>query len=130
MEQFLTNHEIIVAARRNAVGSTWDYICGGSETETTMRRNRQALDSIAFRPRVLCDVSHIDTASTMLGMPCRMPVFLAPMASLQLMTPAGRTAAELPPAESARPAAARRAARQAASRAQRQTRAAPRASPR
>jgi glycolate oxidase len=94
MAQFLTNHEIIVAARRNAIGSTWDYICGGSETETTMRRNRQALDSIAFRPRVLCDVSHIDTASTMLGMACRMPVFLAPMASLQLMTPAGGKAAD------------------------------------
>jgi len=94
MERYLTNHEIIVAARRNADGSTWDYICGGSETETTMRRNRQALDSIAFRPRVLCDVSKIDTATSILGLPCRIPVFLAPMASLQLMTPAGGNAAD------------------------------------
>lgn len=96
MQQYLTNHEIIVAARKNATGSVWDYICGGSETETTMRRNRHALDSLAFRPRVLCNVSNIDTSTTILGgtLPCRFPVFLAPMASLQLMTPEAGIAAD------------------------------------
>ena len=29
----------------------WDYIAGGAETETTLLRNRLALDQIAFRPR-------------------------------------------------------------------------------
>jgi glycolate oxidase len=91
---YLTNHEIILAARRAASGPVWDYICGGSESETTMRRNRLGLDSLAFRPRVLCDVSHIDTATSLLGLPSRLPVFLAPMASLQLMTPDAALAAD------------------------------------
>ena len=47
---------------------------GGAETETTVKRNRYALDSIAFRPRVLRDVSKVDPRSTFLGRPVRLPV--------------------------------------------------------
>jgi isopentenyl diphosphate isomerase/L-lactate dehydrogenase-like FMN-dependent dehydrogenase len=90
---FRTNHEIIVAARRNADGAVWDYLCGGSESETTMRRNRLALDCLALRPRVLCDVSDIDPAVRMLGLPSRLPFFLAPMASLQIVAAEGGAAA-------------------------------------
>ena len=46
--EFETNHEIIIRARRNANGAVWNYLAGGSETETSLRRNRQALDSIAL----------------------------------------------------------------------------------
>lgn len=92
--EFETNHEIIVRARRNATGAVWDYIAGASESETAMRRNRQALDSIALRPRVLRDVTDIDLSTTLLGQPSSMPLFLAPMASLQLMTPDGAIAAD------------------------------------
>jgi glycolate oxidase len=92
--EFETNHEIIVRARRNTTGAVWDYIAGASESETAMRRNRQALDSIALRPRVLRDVANIDLSTTLLGHPSTMPLFLAPMASLQLMTPDGAIAAD------------------------------------
>src|SRR5262249_40120653 len=57
---FQTLHEIVAKARQNLSQNDWDYIVGGAETETTLRRNRHALDSVAFRPRVLRDVSHID----------------------------------------------------------------------
>ena len=92
--EFETNHEIIVRARRNANGAVWDYLAGGSETETSMRRNRQALDSIALRPRVLRDVSEIDLSTNILGFPSALPLFLAPMASLQIVTPAGAMAVD------------------------------------
>ena len=54
---FVSNQEIISAARRNLTQDAWDYLTGGAESETTMRRNRLELDSLAFRPRVLIDVS-------------------------------------------------------------------------
>jgi len=92
--EFETNQEIIVRARRNATGAVWDYIAGASESETAMRRNRQALDSIALRPRVLRDVSNIDLSTKLLGFESSMPLFLAPMASLQLMTPDGAVASD------------------------------------
>lgn len=86
---FLTNQEIIMAARRNLTQDVWDYLSGGSESETTMRRNRLGFDRLALRPRVLMDVTKIDTATTFLGHKLRIPVMLAPIGSLQAITPGG-----------------------------------------
>ncbi|MBI1993015.1 MAG: alpha-hydroxy-acid oxidizing protein, partial [Deltaproteobacteria bacterium] len=89
---FVTNQEIIMAARRNLTQNVWDYLTGGAESETTMRRNRLALDSLAFRPRVLVDVSKIDTSTSFLGHRLRIPVMLAPIGSLQTLVPEGGVA--------------------------------------
>ena len=43
--EFLNLHEIVAKARQNLNQNDWDYIVGGVETETTLRRNRMALDS-------------------------------------------------------------------------------------
>ncbi|MBM2803916.1 MAG: L-lactate dehydrogenase [Deltaproteobacteria bacterium] len=89
---FVTNQEIIMAARRNLSDNVWHYLTGGAESETTMRRNRFGLDSLAFRPRVLVDVSAIDASTTFLGQQLAIPVMLAPIGSLQSITPAGGVA--------------------------------------
>src|ERR671922_542069 len=89
---FVTNQEIILAARRNLTQDVWDYLSGGAESETTMRRNRLAFDSLALRPRVLVDASRIDATTTFLGHKLRIPVMLAPIGSLQIITPEGGVA--------------------------------------
>ena len=89
---FVTNQEIILAARQNLTQNVWDYLTGGAESETTMRRNRLGLDSLAFRPRVLVDVSKIEPSTTFLGHRLRIPVMLAPIGSLQAITPQGGVA--------------------------------------
>ena len=71
-ETFLTLQEIVAAARRALAPGPWNYMIGGAETETTVRRNRLALDSIAFRPRVLRDVRRVDASSAFLGRPVRL----------------------------------------------------------
>lgn len=76
-------------AKTSLSPQVWDFLSGGSESETTLKRNRYALDSIAFRPRVLVDVSKIDASTTFLGLPLRIPVMLAPIGSLHLMHPGG-----------------------------------------
>jgi isopentenyl diphosphate isomerase/L-lactate dehydrogenase-like FMN-dependent dehydrogenase len=81
--EFLNLHEIIAKARQNLNQNDWDYIVGGTESETTLRRNRMALDSIAFRPRVLRDVSEVDTSVTQFGRRLRLPVVLAPVGALE-----------------------------------------------
>jgi isopentenyl diphosphate isomerase/L-lactate dehydrogenase-like FMN-dependent dehydrogenase len=86
---FVTNQEIIVAARRNLTDNVWHYLTGGAESETTMRRNRYGFDSLAFRPRVLIDVSKIDPSTSFLGHKLYIPVMLAPIGSLQSITPDG-----------------------------------------
>ena len=90
---YLTNHEIIAEARRNVTQFIWNYISGGAESETTLRRNRQGLDSLALRPRVLRDVAETDASATALGHNLRIPVMLAPIGGLQYIIPEGAVAA-------------------------------------
>lgn len=84
---FVSNEEIIQEARRRLDQGSWDYLVGGSESETTLRRNRLAFDRIAFRPRILVDVSQIDPSTTFLGHTLRIPALLAPIGSLQVFHP-------------------------------------------
>jgi isopentenyl diphosphate isomerase/L-lactate dehydrogenase-like FMN-dependent dehydrogenase len=90
---FVSNEEIIQEARRRVDQGTWDYLVGGAESETTLRRNRHAFDRIAFRPRILVDVSSIDPSTTFLGQTLRIPAILAPIGSLQVFHPEGGVAA-------------------------------------
>jgi glycolate oxidase len=86
---FLTLHELVKAARNKLPANIWDYLVGGADTETTVRRNRLALDSVAFRPRVLRDVSKIELTRKLFGKTLRIPVVLAPIGSLESFDPGG-----------------------------------------
>ncbi len=87
--EFLNLHEIVAKARQNLHQNDWDYIVGGTESETTLRRNRLALDRIAFRPRVLRDVSKVDASVEQIGRRLRLPVVLAPVGALESFHPGG-----------------------------------------
>jgi isopentenyl diphosphate isomerase/L-lactate dehydrogenase-like FMN-dependent dehydrogenase len=83
-EEFQNLHEFVTKARANLNQNAWDYIVGASETETTMRRNRMALDEIAFRPRVLRNVAKVDASVERFGRRLRLPVVIAPVGALEL----------------------------------------------
>src|SRR5262245_586068 len=80
--ELATTTELVALAKARLPAPAWNFIVGGAETETTLLRNRQALDAIAFRPRVLRNVENTDLAVTFLKSKQRLPVFLAPLASL------------------------------------------------
>ena len=91
-DRFRNLHEFIPAARAKLPDAHWDYLIGGAESETTLRRNRHAIDCLGFRPRVLRDVSTIDCSSTFLGKTVRLPVMTAPVGSIQRFDPDGAAA--------------------------------------
>src|SRR5437016_482713 len=66
------------AAKRRLSIPAWEYFNGGSGDEITLRRNRSALDTLQLKPRVLVDVTHIDTRCTLLGHHLEHPILLAP----------------------------------------------------
>src|SRR5215475_10875486 len=66
-ENFVSLQEIVATARKNLPQALWDHLSGGADSETTLLRNRQALDSLALRQRVLVDVRKIDITTTLLG---------------------------------------------------------------
>ncbi len=87
--EFENLHEIVRKGRQNLSSNAWDTLIGGTETETTLRRNRLALDSIAFRPRVLRDVRRVDASAVQFGRTLRLPLFLAPTGPLFLFGAGG-----------------------------------------
>ena len=90
---------MVKLAKRNLPQTSWDYLIGGTETETTVARNRLSLDSLAFKPRVLNDVSTVDTTTSFLDQPMSMPILLAPVGSLQIFDPGGGATATKAAAE-------------------------------
>jgi glycolate oxidase len=88
-EEYQNLHEFVRKARTKLNQNAWDYIVGAAETETTMRRNRMALDEIAFRPRVLRDMSRVDASVEQFGRKMRLPVMLAPVGALEIFDPTG-----------------------------------------
>ncbi len=87
--EFQTLHEFVKAARMRLNPMIWDYLIGATETETTMRRNRLALDQIALRPRVLRNVADIDATGQAFGRRLRLPLLLCPVGSLESMEAGG-----------------------------------------
>jgi isopentenyl diphosphate isomerase/L-lactate dehydrogenase-like FMN-dependent dehydrogenase len=90
--KFETLHEFVKAARLKLSSERWDYVVGAAETETTLKRNRYAIDSIAFRPRVLRDISGVECSGTVMGKKARLPVMLAPVGGLERLDPDGAAA--------------------------------------
>lgn len=92
-QEFKSLQEIAYAAKKKLTPELWDHLSGGSDSETTLRRNRYALDQLALRQRVLVDVSDIDITTTVLGQKLASPVFLAPVGYfIGLADPAGASA--------------------------------------
>ncbi|MEO6782648.1 MAG: alpha-hydroxy acid oxidase [Bradyrhizobium sp.] len=60
----------------------FDYADRGSYSEDTLRANRDDLQQIKFRQRVLVDVSHRDLSTKILGEPAALPLILAPVGLL------------------------------------------------
>ena len=79
-------------ARRRLPRGVFDYIDGGAEDETTLRANVQAYRRLTFSPRVLRDVSEVDTSSTLLGRPMPFPLVLAPTGFTRIAHPDGELA--------------------------------------
>ena len=79
-------------ARERLDDMAWEYFRGGAGDETTLRENRAAFDRLKLQPRVLVDVTNVDTSTTVLGTPVAAPVLVAPVALQKLAHPDGEAA--------------------------------------
>ena len=90
-KSFMTLHEIVKKAHERLSQGAWDYLIGAADTETTLRRNRMAIDALAFKARVCRDISDIDCTTEFLGQKIRIPVLLAPIGGIEAFDPDGGT---------------------------------------
>jgi 4-hydroxymandelate oxidase len=86
----LRDFEPLAKAKMSAMG--WDYINSGAADEHTLRWNEEAYQRIRLKPRVLVDVSKLDTRVVLFGHEHSFPILLAPTASQKLTHPDGELA--------------------------------------
>ncbi|HEU0076337.1 MAG TPA: alpha-hydroxy acid oxidase, partial [Longimicrobiaceae bacterium] len=84
--------DVEAAARAKLPRMVYDYYAGGADDELTLRANRDAYRTVSLRPRVLVDVSRVDTSLELLGERLALPVLLAPTAFQKLAHPDGELA--------------------------------------
>jgi L-lactate dehydrogenase (cytochrome) len=80
-------------AQRRLPRAVFDYLDGGAESETSLRENRRAFESVIFRPRNAMAVPKCDLRVKVLGAELSFPAILAPIGYSRLMHPEGECAA-------------------------------------
>src|SRR3954467_5714685 len=78
-------------ARRRLPRAIFDFFDGGAEDEGTLRDNRAAFERVRLLPKVLIDVSQVDTKVSIFGREAALPLAIAPTGGIS----AGRYGAEL-----------------------------------
>jgi 4-hydroxymandelate oxidase len=72
--------------------TAWEFFNGAAADEITMRWNKEAYQKIRLKPRILVDVSKLDTRVTLFGQEHAFPILLAPTAYHKLAHPEGELA--------------------------------------
>ena len=67
--------------KRKVPKAIFEYIDHGSYDQLSLKANRNDLDAVRFRQRVLIDADNRSLATTMLGEKVSMPIAIAPTAS-------------------------------------------------
>jgi L-lactate dehydrogenase (cytochrome) len=79
-------------ALRRVPRSVFDYVDGAAEAEISLRRSRDTYRDVVFHPRVLRDVSTVDTSRAILGRTAALPLVLAPTGFTRMMHHQGEIA--------------------------------------
>jgi L-lactate dehydrogenase (cytochrome) len=92
LDSALTIWDLRDIAKRRTPKGPFDYTDGAAEGEISLSRARQAFEDIEFNPRILCDVSEVDTSSIVLGGPVALPFGIAPTGFTRMMHAEGEVA--------------------------------------
>ncbi len=84
--------DLRLLAKRRLPGGVFDYFDGAAEDEVTKVENSSAFSKVELRPRVLVDVSLIDTSTTIMGQPVPFPIALSPTGFTRIAHPDGELA--------------------------------------
>lgn len=87
-----TVEDLRAMALRRTPRAVFDYVDGAAESELSLARSRRAFDDVEFRPRVLRDVSQVDSRVDLLGVTSPVPLILAPTGFTRMMHTEGEWA--------------------------------------
>ena len=87
IENAINVEELRRAAQRGLPKMIFDFIDGGAEDEVTLRDNCAAFERLRLLPRVVRDVSDLDTGCEVLGGPSAYPLVISPIGSAGMAWP-------------------------------------------
>ena len=76
LNQMLNVFDFESVAKHTLTKQGWSYYSSGADDEITLRDNHIAFQRIWLRPRVLVNVRHVDMATTLLGYPSNLPLYI------------------------------------------------------
>lgn len=74
--------DLRLAAKGRLPRAVFDFFDGGAEDEITLRENAEVFKRCRLLPRVLSDVSTIDTAADIIGEAAKLPLAIAPLGAV------------------------------------------------
>ena len=92
LNQCFNFHDFRKLAQKRLPGPIFNYIDGGADDETTLRRNSDAFRECDLIPRVLTGVKDIDLSVEVMGQKLDLPVYLSPTALQRLFHHQGERA--------------------------------------
>ena len=92
LSRALTIYDLRDIAKRRTPQAPFDYTDGGADSESSLIRARSTFERVEFQPRILRDVSVVDTSVKMLGQTMSMPIGIAPTGFTRMMQTEGEYA--------------------------------------
>jgi len=92
LSRALTIYDLRDIAKRRTPQAPFDYTDGGADSESSLTRARYTFERVEFQPRILRDVSVVDTSVKMLGQTMSMPIGIAPTGFTRMMQTEGEYA--------------------------------------
>ncbi len=89
LEKLLSLFDYQTEAQKHISHGAWERVMGASADEITMRWNHEAYEHIRLKPRVLQDVSRVDTRVSLFGRQMPHPIILAPVGAQGFVYPEG-----------------------------------------
>ena len=79
--------QIRALAEQRVNPEVWEWVNGGTETESTLQRNRLALERIMLRLKVIHGLETVNTRVNILGQTVGTPIIVAPFARMNRVHP-------------------------------------------
>lgn len=89
LDSLLSLFDFQAEAQKKISHGAWERIMGASADEITMRWNHEAYEQIRLKPRILVDVSKVDTRVKLFGQELPFPIILAPTGAQGFVHPEG-----------------------------------------
>ena len=92
IDELITAFDFEPVAYARVPRAAYNYTAYGSETEFTLRRNRQAFEWVEVVPKTPIDATRVDTTIELFGAKLAYPILVAPTAAHSALHPEGEAA--------------------------------------